>query len=151
MLHYEFEQSVGAWVVLTAHAFQRALNEELTRHGITFRQWQVLVWLARDGELTQSELADRMRIEAPTLVGILDRMERDGWIARHSCPSDRRKKLIQPTERVEPVWSKMVQCARKVRRRAVAGLDESQLQQLKTVLSLMQHNLRPESLVGEAV
>ncbi|MBI3463705.1 MAG: MarR family transcriptional regulator, partial [Planctomycetes bacterium] len=123
MLQYDFEESVGYWVVMSAHALHRALDEELARHGITFRQWQVLAWLALEGEMAQSELAERMGIEAPTLVGILDRMERDGWIARRSCAADRRKKLIQPTQRVEPVWSKMVACAHRVRKQATQGLD----------------------------
>ena len=151
MLQYDFEESVGYWVVMTAHVLQRALNEELALHGITFRQWQVLAWLALEGELAQSELAERMDIEPPTLVGVLDRMERDGWISRNECPTDRRKKLVRPTERVEPVWSKMVACARKVRAQAVRGMDDSQVTQLKELLSAMQRNLRAESLVRETV
>jgi MarR family transcriptional regulator for hemolysin len=151
MLHYDFEQSVGYWVVMTAQALQRTLNDELARHGITFRQWQVLAWLALEGELSQTDLAERMSIEPPTLVGILDRMERDGWISRNECPSDRRKKLVRPTPRVEPVWSKMVACARKVRAQAVRGIDDSQVEQLKQLLAAMQHNLRAENLVGETV
>lgn len=151
MLQYDFEQSIGYWVVMTAHALQRALNEELARHGITFCQWQVLAWLALERELTQAELAERMRIEPPTVVGILARMERDGWITRNECPSDRRKKLVRPTARVEPVWSKMVACARKVRARAVRGIDDEQVEQLKRLLSAMQENLKAESIVGETV
>jgi MarR family transcriptional regulator for hemolysin len=97
MLQYEFEQSLGYWICSTSHAFRRALNAELEKQGITFRQWEVLAWIAFEGELSQVELADRLGIEAPTLVGILDRMERDGWLDRYSCPSDRRRKRIRAT------------------------------------------------------
>ncbi|MEZ6073592.1 MAG: hypothetical protein R3C10_25775 [Pirellulales bacterium] len=45
--------------------------EELTPHGITFRQMQVMAWLMLEGELSQNELASRMIIEPPTLVGVL--------------------------------------------------------------------------------
>ena len=151
MLHYDFEQSIGYWMVTTAHALERALNEELARHGITFRQWQVLAWLAHEGELAQSELADRMQVQAPTLVGILDRMERDGWIVREACSSDRRKKIVRPTPRVEPVWSKMVACAREVRSRATQGIESEQLEQVMEVLGAIQVNLRTGNLVEEAV
>ena len=82
MLDYDFENSVGYWVFATAHALACAMNEELAAHGITSRQWEVLACISHDGELSQSELAERMHIEAPTLVGVLDRMERDGWIVR---------------------------------------------------------------------
>jgi DNA-binding MarR family transcriptional regulator len=142
VLQYDFEESIGYWVVMTAHALQRALNEELARHGITFRQWEVLAWLALQGELAQAELAERMGIEAPTLAGILDRMQRDGWIVRRTCPTDRRKKLVRPTRQVKPVWSRMVQCAHRVRTRAVERIDPEQIEQLKTLLGTMQENLR---------
>ncbi len=97
MLDYDFENSVGYWVFATAHALSCAMNEELAAHGITSRQWEVLACISHDGELSQSELAERMHIEAPTLVGVLDRMERDGWIVRITDDNDRRRKLIRPT------------------------------------------------------
>lgn len=148
MLQYDFEESIGYWVVMTAHALQRALNEELARHGITFRQWQVLAWLALEGELAQAELAERMGIEAPTLVGILERMQRDGWIVRQTCPTDRRKKLVRPTPQVGPVWSKMVDCAHRVRGRATEGIPATQIEQLKALLGIIQDNLRTAHLVA---
>ena len=88
MLHYDFEDSLGYWVCITSHALRRALNAELTREGISFRQWEVLAWIALEGELSQAQLAERLGIEAPTLVGILDRMERDGWLERVPCVED---------------------------------------------------------------
>jgi MarR family transcriptional regulator, transcriptional regulator for hemolysin len=141
MLTYEFEESIGYWVVMAFQALERALGEELARHGITVRQWQVLAWLVLEGDLSQSELADRMGIEAPTLVGILDRMERDGWITRCECPDDRRRKLVRPTERVQPVWSKMVACARRVRARATQGIDPELVRQTREVLATIKANL----------
>ena len=101
------------------------MTEEVAPHGITYRQSLVLAWLAIEGELSQAELATKMMVEPPTLVGILDRMERDGWITRNSCPSDRRKKLIRATSAAEPVWEKIAEGARRVRALAVEGLSEA--------------------------
>ena len=111
MLEYDFENSVGFWVFSTTQEISRAMNDELASHGITSRQWETLAWVSLTGELSQSELAERMSIEAPTLVGVLDRMERDGWIQRVPAETDRRKKLIRATCRVQPLWEKMVGCA----------------------------------------
>ncbi len=147
MLQYEFEESMGYWICSTSHAFRRALNTELEKEGITFRQWEVLAWLAFEGGLSQVELAERLGIEAPTLVGILDRMERDGWLERYSCSNDRRRKRIRATEKVEPVWAKMVDCARRVRAIARAGLSEEELDILKSVCERIRANL--EHSAGE--
>jgi MarR family transcriptional regulator for hemolysin len=145
MLQYDFEQSIGCWIFGTAHAMAKAMNEELAAHSITLRQWEVLCWLTFQGEQSQSALAENMRIEAPTLVGVLDRMERDGWIERVSDPGDRRRKLIRPTEQVEPVWAKMVACAQRVRQRATAGLSEEQRESLRDMLAQVRENLSGES------
>ncbi len=150
MLEYEFEESVGYWVCMTSHLMERALNEELAPQGITFRQFQVLGWLALRGGMSQTELAERMNIEPPTLVGILDRMEREGWISREGCPDDRRRKIIRAQAKAEPVWSKMVASARRVRARATQGLDEHQLRTLMQLLAQVQENLNSESRLRQA-
>jgi MarR family transcriptional regulator for hemolysin len=141
MLHYDFEESHAYWIVITSHAFERALNDELTPHGITYRQWQVLGWLALEGELSQVALAERMRIEPPTLVGILDRMEKAGWIRRRGCTDDRRRKLVSPTPSAKPIWAKVVECARRVRSESAAGLSAEELSQLKASLEKIRANL----------
>ncbi len=147
MLHYDFDESIGCWLTLATQAYHRAVSEELAPHGITYRQSLVLGWLALEGELSQSELAAKMMVEPPTLVGILDRMERDGWITRHNCPSDRRKNLIRANRAAQPVWEKIVECALRVRERATAGLNERQLATLKKLLRRVQTNLK----VGQTV
>lgn len=141
MLQYDFEESIGYWLMIGAQAFQRALNEEMAPHGVTFRQAQVLGWLALEGQLAQNELAAKMMIEPPTLVGILDRMERDGWISRIACPSDRRKKIIVVNQAAEKVWSKIVGCAMRVRARAIEGLSAEEVATLKRLVLCVQHNL----------
>jgi MarR family transcriptional regulator for hemolysin len=81
-------------------------------------------------------------IEPPTLVGILDRMERDGWIGRHTCPIDRRKKLIRATPAAEPVWERIVECATRVRAQATDGLSDQQLSTIIKLLRRIQQNLK---------
>ena len=142
MLQYDFQSSVGYWTCTTAHLIERAINDELLPHGITYRQWQVLAWLALEGPLSQTDLAQRMKIEPPSLVGVLDRMQRDGLLIRESCPQDRRKRIISPLPQAEPVWNTIVACAERVRARAVQGLSGEQLETLNTLLRVVQANLQ---------
>jgi MarR family transcriptional regulator for hemolysin len=151
LLEYDFEESIGYWVVTAARAFEQALNDELAPHGITYRQWQILGWLAYEGELSQASLAERLRIEAPTLAGILDRMERDGWISRHPSTADRRKKIIRPTTRGKPVWAKIAAAARRVRTQAVVGLTPAEVEQVKRLLGAIRDNLKARRPTRETV
>lgn len=140
-MKYDFESSVGYWVTIVSLAYRKALNEELAPHGITFRQSQVLGWLVHDGVLSQSSLAAKMEVEAPTLKGLVDRMEAAGWVKRCNCMDDRRKKLISMTSAAEPVWQKIADCARKVRREATAGLNQDETSQLLQLLRTVHNNL----------
>jgi MarR family transcriptional regulator for hemolysin len=113
----------------------------LAKEGITYRQWEVLARIALQGELSQSELAESLGIEAPTLVGILDRMERDGWLDRYNCPNDRRKKRIRAKDKADAVWARMVDCAHRVRTQAREGLTQEDLDQLRSICARIRSNL----------
>ena len=141
MLQYDFDESVGYWITMTSHAIRRALTEELAGEGITIRQCEVLAWLALEGEQSQVELAERLGIEAPTLAGVLSRMERDGWLTRRSCSEDRRRKLLSTTEKAEAVWERMVACCRRVRAQATRGISPENLELLKSLCEQIRRNV----------
>jgi MarR family transcriptional regulator, transcriptional regulator for hemolysin len=141
VLQYDFQSSIGYWILIAARTYERAMQQELVPTGITHRQCQVLGWLAHDGPLSQVELADRMGIEPPTLVRILDRMERDGLLIREACEHDRRIKRIRVLPKAKPVWKKIVQCGERVRGQAARNLTTAQRQTLQELLGIVQSNL----------
>jgi DNA-binding MarR family transcriptional regulator len=49
----------------------------------------------RHGPLSPSALARRAGLHPATMTGILDRLERGGWVARDRDPSDRRAVLVR--------------------------------------------------------
>lgn len=51
--------------------------------------------ISRHGPLSPSALARRTGLHPATLTGILDRLEKAGWIARERDPADRRAVLIR--------------------------------------------------------
>jgi DNA-binding MarR family transcriptional regulator len=51
--------------------------------------------IARHGPLSPSSLARRAGLHPATMTGILDRLERGGWVARDRDPSDRRAVLVR--------------------------------------------------------
>jgi len=51
--------------------------------------------IGRHGPVTPSALAQRAGLHPATMTGIIDRLERDGWVQRERDPSDRRAVLIR--------------------------------------------------------
>jgi len=57
--------------------------------------------LMRDGAMSAKALGGRLGMHPATMTGILDKLEKGGWITRERDPEDRRVVLIQPVrERV---------------------------------------------------
>lgn len=50
--------------------------------------------VGRHGPLSPRDLTAALGIHPATLTGVLDRLERGGWVTRSPDPSDRRKLLI---------------------------------------------------------
>jgi len=145
MLEYDFDQSIGYWLVASHQAYTRAFNERLSPHGVTFRQAQLLGCLALEGPMSQTALAARMLIEPPSLVGILDRAEAEGWIERRPCSEDRRRKLIHTLPAAESVWKKIAKVGREIRSQAAADLTADEVETLRYLLDKVRQNVTVEN------
>lgn len=55
-----------------------------------------LYLISRHGPLAPSALARLTGLHPATMTGVLDRLEKGGWIARERDPGDRRAVLIRP-------------------------------------------------------
>lgn len=145
MLDREFEESLAYWIFTSAYAIETALNEELAPLGITHRQVQILGALTLHGEASQNELAETLRIEPSSVVRLLDRMERAGWITRESDPIDRRRKIIKPTDKVGPLWRQIKAHGMRAKERGLQGLTEEQVATARNVLRQIRQNLMGDS------
>jgi homoprotocatechuate degradation regulator HpaR len=67
--------------------FRKIFND----FGITEQQWRVLRVLWEHDAVTVNRLAELTLIPAPSLVGIVDRLERDERVIRQRSQADRRK------------------------------------------------------------
>ena len=145
MLKHDFQDSIPYFVFTAAHAIERAMGEALHGSGITFRQCQMLGMLAAHGSLTQAEVADRLGVEPSSVARLVDRMTRDGWVERRPDPDDRRKNRLVATGRAEPVWESVRAKALVMRKKALAGMSEDEVADLKRLLRHLRQNLAGET------
>ncbi|MEZ5652463.1 MAG: MarR family transcriptional regulator [Burkholderiaceae bacterium] len=140
---------------LIVHDVARLLRTNFDRRvrelGLTRSQWWVLTHLYHRDGLSQTELAELMEIEKPSLGRLLDRLEAKNWIKRGGDPNDRRVNRVYLTLDVKPMVRQMRGHASAVRRQALAGLGEQQCEQLIDTLSRIKENLlEPDTaMVGD--
>ncbi len=89
------DPGIGALLGETGRAWRYRLDQRLKPLGLSQAKWITLMKLscAEDG-MTQTELAERLGVEGPTLARLLDRMATDGWIERRESDADRRSKTV---------------------------------------------------------
>ena len=81
----------------------------LGRHGLSEGKF-VLLFLLRDVPpgLPPHELAERAGVTRGTITGLLDGLERDGFLARHADTADRRKLLVRLSAKGEAMAASLV-------------------------------------------
>ena len=111
------------------------MDRRLRPLGLTRVQWQALLWLSRrGGALMQCELADLLEIGAPATVALVDRMERDGLVARSAVPGDRRRNAVTLTAHAHRLLRTIESIASGLRREVLAGLTREEVRTLHALL-----------------
>jgi DNA-binding MarR family transcriptional regulator len=76
-------------------------------HALTPPQIHALLWVGHDGPLTLGELARRVSVTEKTITGIVDRLERDGHLARVRDEGDRRVIRVTHTPSGEALYRRI--------------------------------------------
>ena len=130
------EVELGAWRgLLRVHAaLVKALDTEMEEgHGLPLTSYEVLLYLGKepDGRLRMAELADRVLLSRSGMTRLVDRLERDGLLERHSCTDDKRGSYAVLTQQgAELLARARPDHLESVRRRFLAHFSEDELQQL---------------------
>src|SRR3954447_8743619 len=93
------ETRLRTWVQLarTFYLVQRGIVSALAQHKITLPQFDVLATLRFSEGVTQQELAERLLVTKGNVCGVLDRLERLGWVQRRPDQKDARANRLHLT------------------------------------------------------
>ena len=139
---YNFDNSIGYKVYRTSRAFQKSFDLEL-RHkaGMTLSQWRVINVLVSFNGITQKEIADKLELEAPSLIPIIDKLQSLELVERRSDPKDRRINRIYLTQKAENLYETMYECGISIIKSATKGIKEDQLNLVNKYLDIIINNL----------
>lgn len=96
--------AAGMRLVTTLTRVQQLLHQridELLRPDLTFARYEILMLLvfSRRGALPMSVIGSRLQVHAASVTSAVDRLERDGYVARERGEADRRLVLARITPR----------------------------------------------------
>ena len=138
LLGRELIEDIAAFSRKLRAAFDALVRER----NMTLPRARVFFTLNKRDGINQRELADRLELETPTLVRILDTMEGQGFVERRTAGSDRRAKEIYLTEDGKVAACEIETFASEIRMQVISGISESDLNTALNVIRTMQANLQ---------
>lgn len=138
----DYKNSIGLILRTTDKSLERALDSELReRCKLTGGQWKVILVLAIREGISQKELADLISVESPTLVPIIDKMEKDGFLVRKLNPNDRRSNSIVLTKKSLELVKEIVNTILDFRVLITRGISKQDIDAARKVLLKMTQNV----------
>lgn len=110
-------------------------------HGVTRREWRLLLVLAQHGAMSSSDLTRAAQLEWGLVSKSVGRLQTKGLISRTPKPNDRRSVLIELTEKGTLVYQQVFPKVIDINRTLLTVLSDAQLEQLDTILSLLQQRV----------
>jgi MarR family transcriptional regulator, organic hydroperoxide resistance regulator len=86
-------------------------ESRLSPYNLTAPQYMVFMALWIENGITIGELGQRVALDGSTVTGILDRMEKNGYVERRPNAEDRRSALVFLTEKAQKVGPQILKFA----------------------------------------
>jgi MarR family transcriptional regulator, organic hydroperoxide resistance regulator len=117
------------------------LAKSLRPFRLSVPQWRVLAALVDLGTSTINRLSDLTVVDRTTLSRTLDRMERNGLVARKRVEADKRSYEMRLTAGGRAMFRRIWPVMSYHNARAIAGLSERELARLKAIIKKMIANV----------
>jgi MarR family transcriptional regulator for hemolysin len=129
----------------TARGWRLLIDKQLKHLGIGQAGWMTIAMIAKSGApMSQRALADLVGVEGPSMVSMLDRLEREGLVTRAPCPTDRRVKLVHLTEAGTTLYQQVREQAQAVRTALLGDIDPDQLEAATELLELLRARIEEQ-------
>jgi len=83
------------FIMFTQRSFLLDLSKELNRGSVSYAQFFLLGYLANEDYLTMTDISKKMGHSTAAATGLVDRLEKLGYVQRLHAADDRRKVMVQ--------------------------------------------------------
>jgi MarR family transcriptional regulator for hemolysin len=139
----------GFNVARLARRLRQAVDAELGAFGLTEATWRPLAYVGRlGGGVRQKELATALGIEGPSLVRLLDSLERRGLIERREDESDRRARGLHLTRAGRDLAVRVAKVGTEIQSKLLEAVPAQDLEICQRVLAHIERQLDAQLLNG---
>ncbi len=100
--------TIGGTLKYTCDRIRCLADANLKKYDLTLSQVRTLRFIQLNGgECTQKQIEDFLRVSHPTVVGLVCRLEQNGYITTEICQKDKRNKIVKATQKAQEVSSQL--------------------------------------------
>jgi DNA-binding MarR family transcriptional regulator len=112
------------------------LQKAFSESGIEVTPIQVMLlfFLQKNDGLSLTQISQGLILENPTVTGLIDRLEKSGYVKRSDHPNDRRVYLVYLTEKGNMVANKALPIVRRLNEQIKEGYSKEEIEGFKKVL-----------------
>jgi DNA-binding MarR family transcriptional regulator len=112
------------------------LQKAFSESGIEVTPIQVMLlfFLQKNDGLSLTQISQGLMLENPTVTGLIDRLEKSGYVKRSDHPNDRRVYLVYLTEKGNRVANKALPIVRRLNEQIKEGYSKEEIEGFKKVL-----------------
>lgn len=141
-----FDQSLPMILNRCLDAVMPAYRELFARYDLTEQQWRIMRVLWTSKKLSSVDLSLRTLLPAPSLVGIIDRLEKKGLVSRIRSDKDRRQVNIVATPKGRALEKEVTPHVEKIDAELRCAVTDEDWNKMQMVLETISHSTQPANL-----
>jgi len=131
---YRLEAQIG-YVLRRAHQKATGIfNAVMGQFGVTPTQFAALAKLDDAGRVSQNELGRMTAMDPATVWGVVNRLNKQGYVAQSAHPQDARLVMVELTDAGRKATLRMKAVAAEVSRETLAPFTQAEARQLLALL-----------------
>ena len=115
---------------------ERDANRVLAPLGLTLSQFKVVmvILLHFGDEARLVDIEDALNLTHPTALGIVDNLEREGFVTRITNPEDKRSRLIRLTDKTYSMKRELYEAGDQIEEALCAPLSKNERKEFVSIL-----------------
>lgn len=136
------ERDIGPLIKRLADKIRTSVDVLLKEQGLTFSQTLVIGFLySHNGKATQKEIEDHLQVSHPTVVGIISRLEKNGFVSCYTDKKDRRNKIVCAADKALNMLDVVNAGKRQMEEKLAKGLSEEELDEFRRIIDIFYENI----------
>lgn len=113
------------------------------KNNLTSSQARLMEFVdVKGGRVTQKSIEEYLNVSHPTVVGIVSRLERSGFLECHTDPEDKRNKIVCMTQRACSVGDELAKGRIMTEQKLLQHMSQQEIAELRRLLNRVYSNLQ---------